>query len=444
MHALPPVPEPADDDARPELAPDLSYWAVEDQVTDTPVDAVADIMWRDPYGQIVLIHVKNTLQSKLNPGARWMAEISQWLNAYSDDGVRSFNELPVHHFDQEAARNVTAAAASSYLIEMAIHEGMAINDLQKGSKKLARLLKWSTHCASRFRAVDRDTRNIAAWLNPTGGRRGLLESVTVGTVDQMLAATSSVVERKLTVLLSRWGEVAYGLPFSVELVQRLGRVNRLCQQNALCAVAAAKQAQQAAVHARDAVVNQPWQDSKEAVAKFTKDWLNLQPTDGLVNATANALLFASLDDPDLAPNNLGERGLVDQLRNETIQQHRALRLLGDTQLCGKRVDYLERQIPPLVAEDDSRQVRDHLVDPQTVEDVAFLGAGQWSDSRVTRVLAKLKQDEHCVAIAWAERGCTWAQAAKICGFPEKYGVRVQRRLRRLGKEFLDRVDRSAA
>jgi hypothetical protein len=37
MHALPPVPEPADDDARPELAPDLSYWAVEDQVTDTPV-----------------------------------------------------------------------------------------------------------------------------------------------------------------------------------------------------------------------------------------------------------------------------------------------------------------------------------------------------------------------------------------------------------------------
>lgn len=443
-HALPPVPEPADDDARPELAPDLSYCAVEDQVTDTSVDALADVIWCDPYWQIIFIHVKNNIQSTLNPGARWMAELHQWLNTHSDNGTRSFDELPTSHFDQEAARNVTAAAASSYLIEMAILEGVAIHGLQKESKKLTRLLNWSTHRADRFRAADANTYDVAAWLNPTGGRRGLLEPVTVSTVDQVLAATSSVLERKLTVLLSRWGAVAHGLPPAEELLQRPGRVNRQRQHDALCAVAAARQAQHAAIHARNAVVNQPWQDSKEAVARFTKDWLNLQPTDGLVTATANALLFASLDDPDPDPDNLSESDLLNQLRNETILQHRALRLLGETQLCGKSVDYFDRQISPLVTDEDSHQLRDHLVDPQTVEDVVFLRTGRWNDDRVTWALGKLKTDERRVAITWAEQGCTWGQAAEVCGLPEKYGVRVRRRLRRLGKELLNRMEKRAA
>ena len=88
-------------------------------------------------------------------------------------------------------------------------------------------------------------------------------------------------------LLSRWGEVAYGLPPAEELLQRPGRLNRQCQHDFLCAVAAARQAQQAALHARDAVANQPWQDSNVAVARFTEDWLNLQPTDGLMNAVSS-------------------------------------------------------------------------------------------------------------------------------------------------------------
>jgi hypothetical protein len=44
------------------------------------------------------------------------------------------------------------------------------------------------------------------------------------------------------------------------------------------------------------------------------------------------------------------------------------------------------------------------VDPQTVEDVVFLRTGHWSDDSVTRVLGKLKADEHPVPITWAAQG----------------------------------------
>jgi hypothetical protein len=46
------------------------------------------------------------------------------------------------------------------------------------------------------------------------------------------------------------------------------------------------------------VVTRPWRDSKKVVTRFAEDRLNRQPTDGLVETTANALLFASLDAPD--------------------------------------------------------------------------------------------------------------------------------------------------
>ncbi|GDY33220.1 hypothetical protein [Gandjariella thermophila] len=416
-------------------------------MTETPVDAWADIMWRDPNGTIVLIQVKNNIQPTLNPGARWMADIYQWLTAHSDDGARSFDELPARHFDQGSARNVTAAATSAYLIAAAVLEGVAIRDVRKASEKLTQLLDRPEHRVDQFRPLDTDTYNVAAWLTPVGARRGYLKPTVVGSVDQVLPVAASVLERELTDLLSRWGEVAHGLAPAEGLQQRPGRLNRHRQHDVLCAVAAARQARQAALHARDAVVNQPWQDSKEAVARFTEDWLNLQPTDGLVNATANALLFASLDDPDPDPDDrdtLGGRGLLDRLRNETILQHRALRLLGETQLCGKPVDYLDRQIQSPVTDDDSPQLRDHIADPQKVEDIVCLGIGRWSDDRVARVLGKLKEDEYRVAVVWAEQGCTWAQAAEMCGLPEKYGVRVRRRLRRLGKELLDRAEKSAA
>jgi DNA-directed RNA polymerase specialized sigma24 family protein len=95
--------------------------------------------------------------------------------------------------------------------------------------------------------------------------------------------------------------------------------------------------------------------------------------------------------------------LIGQLRNETILQHRAL-------------------LPIVV----------------------FLGMGQWGDDRIARVLARLKPDEHRVAITYAEEGCAWAEAAAACGLPAEYGERVRRKLHRLGKQLLERTGKSAA
>jgi hypothetical protein len=136
--------------------------------------------------------------------------------------------------------------------------------------------------------------------------------------------TGTVLEKKLTELLSHWREVAWAPAPTDLLLQRPGRLNRAQRHQALCAVAAARRTRQAALHARATVVTRPWRDSKNVVTRFAEDWLTRQPTDGLVEATANALLFASLDAPD--PEDLDPEGrvLIGQLRNETILQHRAL------------------------------------------------------------------------------------------------------------------------
>jgi hypothetical protein len=110
--------------------------------------------------------------------------------------------------------------------------------------------------------------------------------------------TGTVLENKLTELLSHWREVVWAPAPTDLLLQRPGRLNREQRHEALCAVAAARQARQAVLQARAMVVTRLWRDSKEVVARFAEDWLNRQPTDGPVEATANALLFASLDAPD--------------------------------------------------------------------------------------------------------------------------------------------------
>jgi hypothetical protein len=135
---------------------------------------------------------------------------------------------------------------------------------------------------------------------------------SINAFDQRLRLTGTVLEKKLTELLSHWREVAWAPAPTDLLLQRPGRLNREQRHEALCAVAAARQA---ALQARATVVTRPWRDSKEVVARFVEDWLNLQPADGLVEATANALLFASLDAPDPEDVDPERRVLTGQLRN---------------------------------------------------------------------------------------------------------------------------------
>jgi hypothetical protein len=340
----------------------------------TRADPPADIMWHDDDGRVVLIHAKHQVQPKFNPGIRWKTEIHRWVSDHSIGSLPSFDDLPSRHFDEQAARNVTAVASRTFLLAVAVFEGTGIcgpqiDQSRKELRNHTRLPKHSGRRDDQLQPGDADAYDVAAWLNPGSTRRGLQAPTVVGTIDQVLAVTGSVLEQELTSLLSHWDEVAYGLPPISELLQRPGRLTTQDQHGALCAVAVARQAQHAAIQARDAVINRPWPDFKEAVARFTEDWLNLRPTDGLVNATANALLFASLDHPDAdtdpdAMANLDEPVLLGQLRKEAIQQHRAHRFLGETQLRGKPVDYLDRQISPPGAEPSGgRSVKRFTVPP---------------------------------------------------------------------------------
>ncbi|MFE2561605.1 hypothetical protein ACFXGT_37475 [Streptomyces sp. NPDC059352] len=58
--------------------------------------------------------------------------------------------------------------------------------------------------------------------------------------------------------------------------------------------------------------------------------------------------------------------------------------------------------------------------------------------KVAAVLAKLSPDERNVAHRYAQTGLTWKQAALKAGHEEKMGERVRRKLKREGREYLNR------
>lgn len=442
MRALPPVPEP-DDSGQPEWLSVVSGYILSGPVIDTPIDSPADLVCFGPDGMITLIQVKRSVQPKLNPGDRWTRAIEEWSSARRDGRLENWGKLPADSLDEQAAQNATAAAFAM-MFSVAVFEGASPGQVFNAASRLECLLGDPEREAARSKSADLDTQYVASWLDPTESRVWRLQAQPVGTAAHSRQISAESFEQQLIILLSHWCDVAQeevtGRFDAATFTQHSGRINRLRAEEVLCAVGAAKQASTAALEARMAILTQPSSTSMETVARFAADWLNLQPTQGLVEATSNALLFASLDDLDPSDESLN----TDELRKDVVRRHRTSRPIGETQLCGLLVDYLQRPVGVTQPGVVGCSVGDNVAGPWSIEDVVLDRVGGWHDPRVGRVLCQLQPEELRVAIAYGD-GRTWAEAALSCGMPEQYGERVRRKLRRLGAQLLDRGGgRSAA
>lgn len=234
----------------------------------------------------------------------------------------------------------------------------------------------------------------------------------------------SVDTGKVVGLLKHWNRVSRTDPVPSLLFETLtiSLAQQLVVGSARCAV-------RAAYLARDAVVHQDPELSRSVVARFAEKWLGLRPTDANIAATDNALLQAPLD--GLHPD--GDHAVVRQLRTDVRDQRRAWRFIGETQLCGRLVDSLDR---PLARADADG--------PLTVSDAVAGGiqpdlAEGWNDARLPRIMARLRPDELQVTLAKAYQGLTWTAAAEACGMTAEFGERVRCKLKRLGADLTARI-----
>lgn len=439
MQALPPAPEPDGADQQKWLSI-VSGYAFGGPVIDTPIDCPADIVQLGPDGMVTLIQVK-WVPPKLRPGHDWAEAIKEWHNAYQDGRLESWEKSLAGALDESSAQNATAAA-SAMMFSLAVLENANAEDALDAARRLDQLLDEPQSDLHELDNSTTDVRYVASWLNPVDSRTWRLAAKPIGVSARSRQISGESLERQLVGLLSHWHDVSQGRPAflrSAELVQFPGRSNRRSRPEELCAIAAATCATQAALGARSAILTQPWGTSRDVVAKFAADWLNFHPTPGLVEATANALLFAQLDNIEPSDGS----ALTDELKKDVCRRHNSWRPIGETQLCGLTVDYLARTIGSAPPGANVRTVGDNVVDPQNLEDVALGRIGEWDDPRVGRVLTQLKPEELRVAIAYGGGG-TWTEAALSCGLPEEYGEHVRRKLRRLGQQFVNRIGQSAA
>lgn len=197
-----------------------------------------------------------------------------------------------------------------------------------------------------------------------------------------------------------------------------------------CAAAAAERVTHAAYEVRCSLVNDEPRISHAMTDWFARDVLGFRRvTPDLIDAVEAALLHAKLDD---LPNS--DTDAVRQLRKATAQQRRCLRPLTETQLRGALVASLDQ--PVNVGEGEREMALRDLV-----PDVPPLDSGVLTDfvPLVRRVLDWLQPAERQVALAYARFAVDWPDAAQMCGQPPKFGVRVQRKFRRVGLQLNERI-----
>jgi hypothetical protein len=115
-----------------------------------------------------------------------------------------------------------------------------------------------------------------------------------------------------------------------------------------------------------------------------------------------------------------------------------LRPIGETQLAGRRLDYLQRQFSAPSC--GAVCVQDTVSGAPSAEAVVLAESHEWNDPRTAMILDQLKSEEHPVAVAYAhDPAASWLQAALSCDLPAAYGEKVRTKLKRLGKQFLERM-----
>jgi hypothetical protein len=225
--------------------------------------------------------------------------------------------------------------------------------------------------------------------------------------------------------LDYWSELADpSLPGSVASRQGFNDATRRS------AAAAAERVTHAAYEVRRSLINDEPRISHAMTDRFARDVLGFRRvTPDLIDAVEAALLHAKLED---LPNS--DADAVRQLRKATAQQRRCLRPLTETQLRGALVASLDQ---PVNVGEGGREIA--LRD--SVPGVPPLDNGVLADfvPLVRRVLDWLQPAERQVALAYAGFAVDWSDAAQMCGQPPKFGVRVQRKFRRVGLQLNERI-----
>jgi hypothetical protein len=124
----------------------------------------------------------------------------------------------------------------------------------------------------------------------------------------------------------------------------------------------------------------------------------------------------------------GDDKVCPLIKKLTVREHRNFRLLGDTQLCGRAMDSLDREV--MISRDEA--VRVPLVEvvpapppPPSEDDI--------SDPRLVSIIDRLTERERKILRMKAKEGRTWPDAAVSCGATLKEGENLRRKVKRLSK-----------
>ena len=162
-----------------------------------------------------------------------------------------------------------------------------------------------------------------------------------------------------------------------------------------------------------------WGD-RASLRAFVWTHLRLVPTPAHLEAATDALL-------DLMNEPVSSE-LTKRLRNRTIELTRAHRFLGETQIRGQRIDYLDR---PFSGPGDPLTVGDKLAPLPDPSDLILtrLDAGRILPDLRDRLTA---QEERIVAHHLYD-GLTWADSARVENCAAIRGDAVRRKVRRFGE-----------
>lgn len=163
-----------------------------------------------------------------------------------------------------------------------------------------------------------------------------------------------------------------------------------------------------------------------AVVRFLKEVLGFKWTPATLVDAASAVL---LEEAAWLPGELEvDEDVCPRIRQLTIREHRNFRLIGETELCGRSVESLDRKVK--LSQDESSGVS--LVDvvpapplPAGVDDI--------SDPRLVWLISRLTERERKILRMKAQEGRTWADAAVSCGEAPKAGEDLRRKVKRLGR-----------
>lgn len=163
----------------------------------------------------------------------------------------------------------------------------------------------------------------------------------------------------------------------------------------------------------------------EAIARFLREWLGFKETPHtLVDAASTVLLEEAWLHAGLA----GDDKLCPLIKKLTVREHRNFRLLGDTQLRGRSMDSLDRE----VAISRDKAVRVPLVEIVPAPPPPA-GADDISDPRLVWIFGRLTERERAILRIRAEKARNWPDTAVMSGATRAEVDNLRRKIKRLGK-----------